>query len=363
VRRLFLLLTALASVTLLNAPSASARMLYDAEVAGGNNLAVATVAMNHLPGWVQVSVASAPLYTADAGSQQVQKLSRYTFLRVLGGGRARLQVEPYNDQSQATQRGFVDAADVLPSAAGTDWRVTSTETALYRSSDASADPARTLARFTPLQQLGAAVDGRIQVSVYNTKFAELDQGWVDLDATGPAFPPDVRVPSSNDGLTIARQPTGDNQPQLFLEAVSAAAQTAQTRTGVPASVTVAQAILESDWGRSTLAQDANNYFGIKATSQLGSDGVVWMPTSEYNSAGELFQTVSPFRAYKTLADSITDHNQLLQGASRYAAAMNAASDPKAFAAKLYEAGYSTDPSYPDKLIALMDRYNLYSLDA
>ena len=337
-------------------------MLYDADVAGGNTLAVATVTMNHLPGWVQVAVASAPLYTADSGSQQLQKLSRYAFLHVLGGGKARLQVEAYDDQGRATQRGFVDAADVLPSAPGTDWRVTSAETTLYRASDAGADPTRALARFTPLQQLGGAVDGRIPVSVYNTKFAQLDQGWVDLDATGPAFPPQVRVPASDGGLTIARQPTAANQPQLFLEAVSGAAQTAQTRTGVPASVTVAQAILESDWGRSTLAQDANNYFGIKATSQLGSDGVVWMPTSEYNSAGDLYQTVSPFRAYKTLADSITDHNQLLQTASRYAVAMKAAGDPKAFVAKLYEAGYSTDPGYADKLNALMDRYNLYALD-
>jgi flagellum-specific peptidoglycan hydrolase FlgJ len=75
------------------------------------------------------------------------------------------------------------------------------------------------------------------------------------------------------------------------------------------------------------------------------------------------QTVSPFRAYKSLTDSITDHDRLLQTASRYAAAMQAASDPREFAARLYEAGYSTDPDYADKLVELMDRYNLYSLDA
>jgi flagellum-specific peptidoglycan hydrolase FlgJ len=126
---------------------------------------------------------------------------------------------------------------------------------------------------------------------------------------------------------------------------------------------VAQAILESDWGRSALAQDANNYFGIKAMGSLGTDGVVWMPTSEYDSSGDMYQTVSAFRAYKSLSDSMTDHDRLLQTASRYAAAMKAANDPKQFAELLYEAGYSTDPTYADKLVALMDGYDLYRLDA
>jgi flagellar protein FlgJ len=60
---------------------------------------------------------------------------------------------------------------------------------------------------------------------------------------------------------------------------------------------------------------------------------------------------------------MTDHDRLLQTASRYAAAMRASNNPREFASRLYEAGYSTDPQYADKLVALMDRYNLYSLDA
>jgi flagellar protein FlgJ len=162
---------------------------------------------------------------------------------------------------------------------------------------------------------------------------------------------------------LTRRSTADANQQAFLSVVSGAARTAQSQTGVPASVTVAQAILESDWGRSSLAQNANNYFGIKAIGKLGTDGVVYMPTSEYNDAGDLYQTVSPFRAYKSLADSITDHDRMLQLSTRYAKVMQAKSDPKAFAALLYDAGYSTDPAYADKLVALMDRYNLYSLDA
>src|SRR6185436_7065939 len=89
----------------------------------------------------------------------------------------------------------------------------------------------------------------------------------------------------------------------------------------------------------------------------------WMPTSEYDESGELYQTVSPFRAYKSMADSMTDHDRLLQTSSRYAEVMRAANDPRAFAALLYDAGYSTDPAYADKLIALMDHYDLYRLAA
>jgi flagellar protein FlgJ len=59
---------------------------------------------------------------------------------------------------------------------------------------------------------------------------------------------------------------------------------------------------------------------------------------------------------------MTDHDRLLL-TSHYSAAMRVANDPKRFAQELYAAGYSTDPAYADKLIALMDRYDLYRLDA
>jgi flagellum-specific peptidoglycan hydrolase FlgJ len=77
----------------------------------------------------------------------------------------------------------------------------------------------------------------------------------------------------------------------------------------------------------------------------------------------MYQTVSAFRAYASLTDSLTDHDLLLETTSRYASAMRAAQDPKQFATLLAKAGYATDPAYADKLIALMDRYNLYQLDA
>ena len=191
----------------------------------------------------------------------------------------------------------------------------------------------------------------------------MDKGWVDVSATGPALAPPMRVASPTDRPVGLRSLSSSAQQQAFLEQAAQAARDGQALTGVPASVTTAQAILESDWGRSLLAISANNYFGIKAMGTLGSDGVVWMPTSEYDDSGNLYQIISAFRAYKSLTDSLTDHDLLLSTSSRYASAMKAARDPKAFAALLASDGYSTDPAYADKLIAIMDRYNLYQLDA
>jgi hypothetical protein len=329
-------------------------------------LSVATVAPtseSHLPTWVQTVVAHASLYDADSGSDQVATLlTMNTYLRVIDGGTSRLEVQAYDDSGNPAQTGWVDADRVAPSAPAVDWLVTATSTALWSSDDGSATSLRTLASFTPLQKTDGPSLNRIQVRAYRSDFSGVvDQGWVDVADTGPALPPQVHVPATTD--VAASGPRVDANQQAFLDAAGAAAREQAALTHVPASVTVAQAILESNWGRSALAQNANNFFGMKATGTLGNDGVVWMPTSEYTAAGALYTTVSAFRAYKSLADSTADHDQLLANASRYGSAMQVASDPRQFATLIAQDGYATDPQYASKLIDLMDRYNLYQLDS
>ncbi len=327
--------------------------------------AVTTTTENHLPDWLQIAVSSAPLYASDTSSDQVvARLPRYTFLRVLGGGTSRLQAQAYDDNGNPGATGWVSADQVLPSAPGIDWLVASATTPLLSASDGPATTVRKLAPFTPLQRLDGPVLGRIQVRVFAGDFSSIvDQGWVDVSATGPALPPQMRVPAPATGTSGLRSPGSSGQQQAFLDAAAQAARAGAALTGVPASVTVAQAILESSWGQSALALDANNFFGMKAMGTLGNDGVVWMQTSEYDTSGQLYQTWSAFRAYKSLADSMADHDRLLADASRYTSAMAARTDPRAFAVAIAQDGYSTDPAYADKLIGLMDRYNLYQLDA
>jgi hypothetical protein len=139
------------------------------------------------------------------------------------------------------------------------------------------------------------------------------------------------------------------------------ARAAQRETGVPASVTVAQAILESDWGTSKLTARDNNYFGIKAFGRAGSAGVAWYPTWEVIN-GEDVTVCAPFRAYSNGYDSFVDHGRFFLENRRYATALKQTKDPVAFAQGIADAGYATDPDYATKLITLMDRFNLYGYD-
>jgi hypothetical protein len=132
----------------------------------------------------------------------------------------------------------------------------------------------------------------------------------------------------------------------------------QRAYGVPAAVTIAQAIDESGWGRSDLAIRDHNLFGIKGVGPAGSDP---LPTLEYEN-GRPVTRIAPFRAYHNVAESIEDHGRLLATSAHYRQAMAARQIPDAFASALTGI-YATDPSYGTKLISIMRLYDLYRYDA
>jgi flagellum-specific peptidoglycan hydrolase FlgJ len=154
---------------------------------------------------------------------------------------------------------------------------------------------------------------------------------------------------------------GNTPQEQFIASIADAAVDSADQTGVPASVTIAQAILESYWGSSRLAQDANNYFGIKAQPQGGTAGTVSFDVWEVIGGRNVLE-LQAFRAYKRVADSFMDHGLFFVQNGRYASAMAVKDDPRQFAVEINRAGYATDPSYASKLIGLMDRYNLYRYD-
>ncbi len=145
--------------------------------------------------------------------------------------------------------------------------------------------------------------------------------------------------------------------QIFISEVAPGAVAAQRRYGVPASVTIAQAIDESGWGRSSLATRDRNLFGIKGTGPAGSHS---LPTQEYEH-GQSVTRVAPFRVYHDFAESIDDHGKLLATSEYYRLSMAYRQDPNAFAAALTGV-YATDPDYGAKLISLMRQYDLYRYD-
>lgn len=123
--------------------------------------------------------------------------------------------------------------------------------------------------------------------------------------------------------------------------------------GIPASIILAQGILESGAGRGDLAMNANNHFGIKCHVGWTGDSV----KHDDDAAQECF------RKYDNPSESFKDHAVFLTGRSRYAKLFGfSKGDYKAWARGLRTAGYATDPKYPDKLISYIERYNLYQYD-
>lgn len=147
----------------------------------------------------------------------------------------------------------------------------------------------------------------------------------------------------------------------FILSLAYAGRESQRLTGVPTSVTLAQAILESDWGRSGLARDAKNLFGIKARTRPGTAGVYNANTWEVFGGANVIVPDS-FRAYASVADSVVDHGRWFHDQPRYAGALAYVDDPRAFAHAIAAAGYATDPAYAGKLVRLMDRFDLYAYD-
>ena len=147
----------------------------------------------------------------------------------------------------------------------------------------------------------------------------------------------------------------------FLQSVVGPAQRAQTIHKVPASVSLAQAMLESGSGTSELARYAHAYFGIKCrTSNQYSSRCYDKVSKEYLN-GQWVDVKSPFRAYNSADDSFLDHGLFLAENSRYAPAFRTTT-ANDFARAIAAAGYATDPSYANKLIELMSRYDLYRFD-
>lgn len=131
------------------------------------------------------------------------------------------------------------------------------------------------------------------------------------------------------------------------------AQENMTNHKIPASITMAQGILESGSGTGTLAQNANNHFGIKCHTGWTGESV----RHDDDDAQECF------RKYKDPAESYRDHSLFLTSRSRYNNLFKLdGTDYKSWAKGLKAAGYATDPKYPDKLIALIERFNLQELD-
>ncbi|MDL2309022.1 glucosaminidase domain-containing protein [Bacteroidales bacterium OttesenSCG-928-C03] len=128
------------------------------------------------------------------------------------------------------------------------------------------------------------------------------------------------------------------------------------------SVKMAQAALETGWGKSTVGP-ANNMFGIKATGANTPywDGSAYSATTQEVVNGNTYTITDGFRMYKTMSDSIRDHSYLLTTLNRYKPVLTAVT-PEDQARALQSCGYATDPNYASKLISIINMNNLKELD-
>ena len=150
----------------------------------------------------------------------------------------------------------------------------------------------------------------------------------------------------------------DTTPEEYISIMGPIAQADYSRTGVFASVTLAQSIIESGWGKSGLTQQANNFFGIKCG---GWTECIVMSTGEYGSGG--YYTINAgFRKYDSIESSVNDHSALFSkspytghnvlGQTNYSNQIKA----------IHDSGYATDPNYASTIINTIKTYKLDQWD-
>jgi len=161
------------------------------------------------------------------------------------------------------------------------------------------------------------------------------------------------------GFSVAASAAPTQSQKDFIARVGALASADMKRSGILASLTIAQAILESGWGTSELAVYANALFGIKADSRW--NGRTYSKAST-EWVGTRYVTVyASFRAYNSWEQSVADHSDFLNTGTRYAAVIGEKNYKKACTA-IHKAGYATAPDYADRLIRLIETYGLTAYD-
>lgn len=168
---------------------------------------------------------------------------------------------------------------------------------------------------------------------------------------GQAVPESLELPDQFDS------------PEHFVRRLLPVAETIADETGISPRLMVAQAALETGWGRHMIEGDGNeasyNLFGIKADSRWQGEAVT-ITTTEFREGVPMKERAN-FRAYPDYEASFRDYVAFLEANPRYRDVLASADQPAEFARKLQEAGYATDPQYGDKIRQIMNRDSLMTL--
>jgi flagellum-specific peptidoglycan hydrolase FlgJ len=161
------------------------------------------------------------------------------------------------------------------------------------------------------------------------------------------------VNTSEELVATSKVSTTSDDVKVYIDRFKEVAKYNMKEHGVPASITLAQGVLESGAGKGRLCTIANNHFGIKCHTGWTGESV----SHDDDAAQECF------RKYQDPSESYRDHSLFLTSRSRYNGLFKLdKGDYKSWARGLKAAGYATDPKYPDKLIGIIERYQLYEYD-
>ena len=163
--------------------------------------------------------------------------------------------------------------------------------------------------------------------------------------------------------TPANLPDRFESPEHFVTELLPVAERIARDSGIDPKLMVAQAALETGWGRHMIrgeqGEPSFNLFGIKADSRWKGDAVS-ITTTEYREGLPMKEQAS-FRAYQDYESSFRDYVSFLESNPRYREVLSVADQPEVFAEKLQEAGYATDPNYGNKIRQIMNRDSLMTL--
>jgi flagellar protein FlgJ len=199
----------------------------------------------------------------------------------------------------------------------------------------------------------------------------------DYNRSVPLLSPDLparverveRVAQTSESTPVERvdaqkaMPGQFESPEHFVRTLLPVAERIASATGISPKLMVAQAALETGWGRHMIKGDGDkpsfNLFGIKADRRWQGETAT-ITTTEYREGVPLKEQAN-FRAYPDYESSFRDYISFLESNPRYREVLSVADQPEVFAQKLQQAGYATDPGYGDKIRNIMSRDSLATL--
>lgn len=173
------------------------------------------------------------------------------------------------------------------------------------------------------------------------------------EVKAPINPFSLNTTSSSQVSSNKEQPF--DTPKDFVTAITESAKQVEAKLSIPFEVVIAQAALETGWGKKVITTDqgdsSNNLFNIKADSRWSGEKTS-VDTLEFEQ-GTMIKKREPFRVYDSIAESVNDYVKFLSSNERYKPALEQTSDVEQFLHSLQSAGYATDPNYAQKIMGTL----------